>query len=110
MDIFSNATGINFSTTADCSEIQKACAALQKLRQENLRFLGSLAENAICSVCGRRAIVTNEGFGDTIVVCPHVMAAIREKCKPMPWTPSFFLGPSLYGLRIEEFDDGPVRW
>jgi len=97
---------------AQCSVTQRdmmarALAAKTKmdaLRAKELRSLAKVAE-ITCPACGRKVIVANRGFGDTLQVCEHIWNVLQGLPKAKPQALD-----SLRGVRIELFDDGPARF
>lgn len=77
------------------------------IKKQELRDSSDMVQQTTCSVCGRKPTVTNDGSGETIVVCPHILEALKKRC--VSAEPSRLPSP-LGGVRIEVFDDGPARW
>jgi len=101
----SSSTDITFDQLLE--SVRVATAKFDAIEKAHLRRSAELVEQTTCGVCGRKPTVTQDGYGETIVVCPHIYEAIKQHS--VPADPR--LSPSLLtGIRIEVFDDGPKRW
>ena len=111
----SNSSTTSSTTGFTCDELLEtmrlARAKFDALEKEHLRRSAEMVEQTTCGVCGRKPTVTQDGYGETIVVCPHIWEALWKHVKPAEphRSPSLYPGP-LGGVRFEVFDDGPARW
>lgn len=102
----------SFSTVAgpppkiDWDEVRAAMAEMDAIREKGVRNLATLVEELTCSKCGRKPTITNNGSGDTIVVCRHTWDVLQTLPKCVDSHP---VSP-ISGLRVAVFDDGPFRW
>ncbi len=85
--------------------ILAAATKMRAIQESSLRSAAKLAEMQ-CQVCGRKAIVRNAGFGETVVVCLHIWGEIQRLRK----VDSTSERSPLEGIQIEMFNDGPARW
>jgi len=88
-------------------DVRRGMAKMRALQQKHLRKSAEMVEQVTCHVCGRKPTVTNNGFGETVVICRHIWEALKEQCQSVesvhPLSP-------LEGVRFEVFEDGPARW
>ena len=100
---FTTATEGDFGSHADFMKSwPEIKAQFDRIREKTLRSMAELAEIE-CPKCHRKVTVIN---GGDIVVCEHLIAALRDKCEPAP--PGMPLDP--FATQVFLLDDGPARF
>jgi hypothetical protein len=102
----------NSFSTGDFSyeDFQQAVRESEAIRQEILRSSSRMVEDTVCPICKRKPTVCNEGFGDTIVLCPHLMYLLKLLAKQGEAGNILSTFGDPFTVRFEVFDDGPRRW
>lgn len=104
------------STEEMLRSFREAKAKMDGITRDMNRSLGELAELE-CPTCHRKVTAVNNGFGDTLVVCPHIYEELKRRIPPadpvsgagcsvmvQPWA------HNLAGLAIEVAPEEPRRW